>query len=134
MAVKRQQLSHDSEAARDRPIELITENGFSIVRASEVDGSGRPSAGPYAFLVHDPDEYELEITVEIDPQVVEEIGSRSEGRISPESSYWISCAERHLAEYLWEYDDYPPEARLTVSQLSPDDCDLASRWGTDCEL
>jgi hypothetical protein len=134
MAVKREQLVNDSEAARSRPIELITENGFSIVRTSEVNNSGPPSTGPYAFLVHDPDEYELEINVEIDPQLIEEIGRRSEGRVSSESCYWISCAERHLAEYLWECDDYPPDARLAVHQLSPDDCDLASRWGTDCEL
>jgi hypothetical protein len=133
MAVKREQLVNDSEAARSRPIELITENGFSIVRLSDVDRAKTQSTGSYSFVVHDPDEYVLEINVEIDPQVIEEIGRRSEGRISRESSYWISCAERHLAEYLWEYDDYPPGARLAVHQSSPDDCDLASRWGNDCK-
>ena len=132
MAVNKEQFVQDSEATRYRPIEMITENDFRIVRTGDVDRSSTPSAAPYAFLVRDPDEYVLEITVEIDPHVVEEIGRRSEGRVSGESSYWISCAERHLAEYLWEYDDYPPDARLAVRQLNPDDIDLASRWGTDC--
>ena len=131
MAVKSEQLVNDSEAARSRPIELITENGFSIVRGSDFYGDGATGAREGSFLVRDPHGYELEITVEIDPQVVEEIGSRSEGRISPESSYWISCAERHLADYLWEEDDYPPAAMLKVDQLSPDDLDLARRWKID---
>jgi hypothetical protein len=128
MAVKREQLVHDSEAARCRPIELITENDFSIVRVSEVDGSSTPSAGPYAFLVRDPHGYELDIAVEIDGSAVLEVVKRSEGRISAESSYWICCAERHLADYLLEHDDYPPAATLEVDRLTPNDLDCAMRW------
>jgi len=128
MAVKREQLVNDSEAARSRPIQLITENGFSIVRAGEVDGSSTPSAGPYAFIVRDPYGYELDIAVEIDRPAVLEVVRRSESRISADSSYWICCAERHLANYLFEQDDYPPAATLKVDQLSPNDIDLARRW------
>ncbi|SRR5712692_5715305 len=130
MAVNREQLEHD-EAAPSRPIQLITENGFSIVRVSDVDGSSTPSAGPYAFLVRDPHGYELDIAVEIDGAAVLEVVRRSERRISAESSYWICCAERHLADYLLEQDDYPPAATLKVNQLSPDDLDLARRWQVD---
>ena len=131
MAVKKEQLVPDSEAACQRPIELITENGFSIVRTSEVDGSSTPAAGPHTFLVRDPYGYELDIAVEIDRPAVLEVFRRSAGRISNESSYWICCAERHLADYLWEQDDYPPDDGLKVEKLTPDDCNLAMRWQID---
>ncbi len=131
MAVNREQFVHDSEATRYRPIELITENGFSIVRASDLYGDGAADAREHSFLVRDPHGYELDIAVEIDPSAVIEVLKRSEGRISADSSYWICCAERHLADYLWEQDDYPPAATLKVDQLSPDDLDLARRWEVD---
>ena len=133
MAVNREQLEHD-EAAPSRPIQLITENGFSIVRVSDVDGSSTPSAGPYAFLVRDPHGYELDIAVEIDPSTALEVVKRSEGRISADSSYWICCAERHLADYLLEQDNYPPAATLKVDRLTPDDLDCAMRWQRDGEI
>lgn len=134
MAVKREQLVNDSEAARDRPIELITENGFSIVRAGDLYGGGATDVSEHSFLVRDRDGYELDIAVQIDPSAVLEVVKRSAGRISADSSYWICCAERHLADYLWEEDDYPPNATLKVAQLSPDDLDLARRWEVDGDI
>lgn len=134
MAVKREQLVQDSEAARYRPIELITENGFGIVRARDLYGDGATDASEHSFLVRDPHGYELDIAVEIDPSAVLEVFKRSAGRISSRNSYWICCAERHLADYLWEEDDYPPNATLNVDQLSPDDLDLARRWQRDGEI
>lgn len=129
MAVKKENLEVDSAAARFRPVELITENGFSIVRVGESDGSRRAPEGRYVFMVRDPEGSEREITVEIDQQAVNEITLRSRGRISSESSYWICCAERHLAEYLWENDNYPLDGKLTVEYLTPEDLNLAVRWG-----
>jgi hypothetical protein len=129
MAVKKENLEVDCAAARMRPIELITENGFSIVRTGESAVTRRASEGPFVFIVHDPPGSEREITVEINQQAVNEITGRSRGRISSESSYWICCAERHLAEYLWENDNYPPDGKLTVELLTLDDLNLARRWG-----
>ena len=131
MAVKKENLEVDAAAERCRPIELITENGFSIVRASELDGARPSIAGKYDFVVRDEQGNELEITVEIDGRVVIEVTLRSRRRISSQSSYWICCAERHLATYLWENDDYPPDGRLTVTELSLDDLNLAPRWGRE---
>ena len=128
MAVNREELVSDSEAAFRRPIELITENGFSIVRTWEINGVDAPATGPYAFVVRDPHGYELEITVRLSPDVIAQVAMRSEGRVLNDSPYWIICAESHLATYLWDNDDYPPEAILEVSQSSPDDLDLARRW------
>lgn len=130
MVVNKEELENDSEAARYRPIELITENGFSIVRAPDADSASAPAVCEYTFVVRDPNAYELEITVGFDPEVVNEVIVRSRGRLSRNSSYWICCAERHLATYLWENDDYPPEATLKVELLTPHDLDLARRWGT----
>src|SRR6266852_7612511 len=107
MVVKKEQLELNNEAARFRPIELLTENGFSIVRSWEASGAKAPMVGPYLFIVRDPDGYELEIVVEIERQVIQEVEIRSHGRIVAGNSYWISCAERHLSDYLWEHDDYP---------------------------
>jgi hypothetical protein len=130
MAVKKENLEVDSAAACCRPIELITENGFSIVRAGESDGTRRAPEDRYVFMVRDPEGSEREITVGIDQQAVNEITLRSRGRISSESSYWICCAERHLAEYLRENDNYPPDGRFSVEQLTLDDLNLAIRWKT----
>jgi len=81
------------------------------------------------FVVRNPRGDELEMTVDISDSAVAEIISRSSGRLSLNSSYWICCAERHLADYLWENDDYPPEARLKVEVLTLNDLNLARRWG-----
>ena len=128
MAVNRKELVSDSEAAFRRPIELITENGFSIVRSWEIDEANAPATGPYAFLVRDPHGYELEITVRLSSDVVAQVARRSEDRVPSNSPYWIICSESHLAMYLWDNDDYPPDATVEVDQLSPDDLDLARRW------
>jgi hypothetical protein len=114
-----------------RPVEYLTENGFSIVRLSDIDNSIKAVGATHEFLVRDPDEYELQITVQISTDAMAEVSRRSQGRISNESSYWISLAERHLATYLWENDDYPPDAKLDVNDLTLDDIDLARRW--DCD-
>ena len=86
-----------------RPIEFLTENGFSIIRLCDIDESIPAGGTKHSFLVRDPHGYELEITVDISDSAVAEIISRSIGRLS-------------LADYLWDDDDYPPEARLKVGQ------------------
>ena len=113
--------------ARHRPIELQTENGFSIIRRCDIDKSISASGTEHRFIVRDPDGYELEIAVDIADEAVAEIVRRSRGRLSFENSYWINCAERHLATYLWKHGDYPQNAKLTVDYLTPDDLDLARR-------
>jgi hypothetical protein len=128
MAVKKEQLARNEPAHGRKPIELIISNGFSIVRKCDLDGTKALATGKHGFVVRDPRNYELEVTVEIDSKAVTEITMRSRGRLSPDSSYWVACAERHLADYLWEHDKYPPNSRLVVTQPSPIDCDLALRW------
>lgn len=120
--------------ARQRPTELQTENGFAIIRLCDIDPTFSMDGPEHCFVVRDPHDYELEITVDISPGAVAEVFQRSRGRISLSSSYWINCAERHLSEYLWKHEDYPPNARLSINELSIQDIDLAIRWEREKEL
>jgi hypothetical protein len=131
MAMIDKRASPNSSAEAHPPIEYLTENGFSIIRLCEIDKSISGTGTNHQFLVRDPNGYELQITVDVSASAIDQIGRRSRGRISNDSSFWISCAERHLATYLWENDDYPPDAKLTVNQLTLDDLDLAIRWDRD---
>lgn len=133
MSQSRNQAAVECHAIKHRPIEYFTENGFTIVRLTEPNGKSG-FAGEYDFLVSDPHGYELEITVEVDRSALTEVALRSRSRISSKSSYWVCCAERHLATYLWENDDYPPDEKLKVTQLSLDDLNLAVRWGRESKI
>jgi hypothetical protein len=124
--IDKRQISNSS-AEPPRPIEFLTENGFSIIRLCEIDGSIPASGTTHQFLVRDPHGYELQIDVDIAKGATEQIIGRSRGCLTSRSSYWIACAERHLAAYLSENDDYPPAEKLTVTQVSLDDLDLALR-------
>ncbi|HYX27732.1 MAG TPA: hypothetical protein VE863_04140 [Pyrinomonadaceae bacterium] len=109
------------------PIRLLTDNGFTIVRSCDLNGVNSAD-GKHCFVVRDPNDYELEITVQIGPAAAHDVIRRSHDRIKAGSGYWEALAERHLADYLWEQGDYPPDACLVVKQLTPVDCDLALRW------
>jgi len=124
-------LSPESSPARQRPIELQTENGFAIIRLCDVNRSVSIEGTRHYFIVRDPNGYELDITVEISDAAVAEVRRRCRGRITLASSFWINCAERHLTTYLWENEDYPPDGMITVDQLTLDDMDLARRWNCD---
>ena len=119
----------DPRKADTRPIELVTENGFSILRPWEIDGASPPQTTNYIFLVRDSQSREREIAVEIADELFLQLELRTRGRILSGHSYWICCAERHLATYLWEIGDYPPGDRLCVNRLNPEDVMTAIRWG-----
>lgn len=121
----------DNVPAATRPIELVTENGFSILRLWEIDRVPLPLAGKYNFMVRNPQSLEREITVEIADELVVEIELKTRQRVLPGSTYWMCRAERHLSTYLWENEDCPPGDRLCVSQLDPEDVMSAIRWGTN---
>jgi hypothetical protein len=130
MAMRKEQPAPADSPALSQPIELITENGFSIVRADEISGATPSFFGEYRFLVRDTQHSELEVVVRISPESVIEIIWRSLCRISSDSTYWICCAERHLADYLWQNNHFPPAAELWVEPLTLCDLNLARTWGT----
>lgn len=111
-----------------RPIEFLTENGFAIVRRWEADGSPAPADGKFCFLVRAPQGAESEINIEIANQLIVDTAFRTRGQIQLSSSFWICCAERHLAEYVTEHDELPGGNQLAVNCLDCEEVMLALRW------
>ena len=132
MVARKERPVPDRSAKEYRPVEFVTENGFCIVRLWEVNIDAPPDSGEYSFVVRNPDGLERvrEVVVEIADGAVAQIEKTTHGRITLGSTFWIYCAELHLADYLWEHDDYPPTGRLSVDHLSPADVALAIRWET----
>jgi hypothetical protein len=58
-------LTPDSSPARQRPIEVQTENGFAIIRLSDVNKSVSIEGTRHYFIVRDPNGYGVDITVDI---------------------------------------------------------------------
>jgi hypothetical protein len=141
MAIRNKEPFSGSVAGRQRPIQCVTENGFSIIRRSEVETcevSGT-TAGPRCssrtdtahechFLVHNPSGWERDVTVEFDDGVIAGIENLRRSHLSLTSGFWLSCAERCLATYLWENDGYPPGGQLTITELCIDELLLAEHW------
>jgi hypothetical protein len=115
------------EDDESQAIEFITESGFSIFRPWESGKSPRPTDGRYHFAVSD-GFIEREVAVEISHRVLTEISLRTRGRIEMSNSFWICCAERHLANYVSERADFPDNDELIVEELKPEDILLALRW------
>ncbi|HEX3145788.1 MAG TPA: hypothetical protein VHQ64_17580, partial [Pyrinomonadaceae bacterium] len=96
-------ICHDDD---DHSIQFHTENGFVILRPWEAKGE-LPASGAFRFRVQDPDGLDREINVAIATQLRSETEFRSRGRIGTSSRFWICCAERRLANYLMEHDQFP---------------------------
>ena len=118
----------DEYAARARPIELLTENGFAIVRQWECAGAPPPSMKPYHFLVSTPQGLEREVVVDVADSLIADVHVRTGGRVSARSSFWICCAERQLANYIWEHDECPPDNKLRIDECDAEALMLAMRW------
>lgn len=118
----------DEFVARARPIELLTENGFAIVRQWEWDGMPAPSTKPYHFLVTTPQGLEREIVVDLDATLITQTQIRTGGRVIATSSFWICCAERQLANYIEEHDECPPDNKLRVDECDSEESIIAMRW------
>jgi hypothetical protein len=128
MAMNRKQVRPDPLPLAKPPIRYLTENGFSIVRLSEINPAVIDRPGQCQFLVQRDDEAEREIKVGFDHSVVESLQIRRRTPLSETSTLWVACAESCLATYLWEKNEYPPDGRLAISELSPDELMLALHW------
>jgi len=120
-------ICHDDD---DQSIQFHTENGFVILRPWEAKG-GMPASGAFRFRVQDPDGLEREINVTIATQLRSETEFRTHGRIQASNQFWSCCAERRLANYLMEHDQFPPTNEMTIDLLDREDLLLAIRWGKD---
>jgi hypothetical protein len=109
-----------------RPIELVTENGFAILRPWEIERTSPPAGRFYRFIVRDPQNSIKEVTVEIATEAALVLDLRARLRVSSCNHFWITCAERHLANHLAETDESPE--KLMVKILDPEECLMAFRW------
>lgn len=109
-------------------VELVTENGYSIVRSCEVCKASLDEPGRYKFVVSDSEEQAQEVIVEFDPAAVKLVQRCRRNPLAAYSAFWINCAERSLAAYLWEKDQCPPNGRLTLKEVCLSDLDVARRW------
>ena len=130
MSMQSQRTQPEISPAEHRPIELITENGFSILRSWEIDHVAPPVDGKFRFVVRGDANSERTIIVAVTAEVVAWITLRTCGRIRLPNSFWIYASERHLANYLGEQNDYPPGDQLLIEELDSEDCLLALRWET----
>ena len=128
MASSRKQFRPDPVAQTKSPIKYLTENGFSIIRSSDIDPSVVNTPRESRFLVHNEHDTEREIKVGFSEDLITRIRLRRRGALSDKSMFWLVCAERCLATYLWEKNDYPSDGLLTVNELSPDELMLAIHW------
>ena len=109
-----EELISATDAPRSPTIKVMTENGFCIERVCEREGSN-DSASACHFVVRGPNDEERRLIVAFAEAAIGLIqrvqGSNSLSLTSP---FWTCVAESHLATYLWEKDNYPPDGRLTI--------------------
>lgn len=128
MAVNRKAVIPDHSLQKAQPIQYLTENGFIIVRLSEIESSTINSPNDCRFLVQREHDVKREIRVGFSGELITDIRIRRRGKLSDQSQFWLVCAESCLANYLWEKNDYPPSDKLTVNELPPDELLLAIHW------
>ncbi len=110
------------------PIKYLTENGFSIIRISEIDSSWHDSPTACRFLVERNDQRACEVIVTFVDRLVASLQARRQIPLSVHSALWTVCAESLLATYLWENDHLPPSDEMIIDHLSPDELMLAQHW------
>jgi len=59
------------------------------------------------------------------------LGLQRANRLSLDSPFWLQCAESHLANYIWEKNDFPAGELLILSKLTNEDLRLAMRASGD---
>ena len=132
-----------SKAAKAKPVEsqvpekhglplvhTITMNGFEIVRPADVSESDTANPRERVFKVKNPRGWEREVIVEIPSEVVAFAERITRRPLPTENSFWTYRAERALAAYLWNEGRFPDHG-LKVSDLTPEDLDVAARWERD---
>ena len=128
MAISRKELWPQSLPDAVTPIKYLTENGFSIVRMSDVDDSGQNSPSDFGFFVARDEQSKHEVHVSFGEALIAALRIRRRIRLSETTMFWIVCAESCLATYLWEHDQLPPNHSLTIDELGPEELMLALHW------
>jgi|SRR5580765_6420217 len=128
MAISKRKAWPNRQTQARAPIKYLTENGFSIVRLSEIDASVKHAPNDCRFLVQHDDRSERVIKVAFAETLIDTLRVKRRTPLSEASPFWIVCAESCLAQYLWEQNEFPPHDQLNVQELSPDELVLALHW------
>jgi DNA-binding response OmpR family regulator len=126
----------DQDVSKEEPVPLIhtiTMNGFEIVRPTETEATNDSEPvepRERRFIVKNPRGWQREVIVEIPDEVVAYAERITRRQLPPGNSFWTARAERALATYLWNEGCFPDQ-RLTVSDLRPEELDVAARWELD---
>ena len=128
MAISRKEFWPQRLPDAVKPIKYLTENGFSIVRMCDVDGSVQNSPSHCGFFVTRDEKSEPEVHVSFAPELIATLRLRRRIPLAETSVFWIVCAESRLANYLWEHDQLPPHDHLAIHELSPNELMLALHW------
>jgi len=114
------------EGSAGPPIQIITMNGFTIL-----DSEGaRQEPNERRFTVKSPTGSEHEVLVQIDEEAVGYVERMTRRRLSAESSFWTSQAQRLLSDYLWQEGKVPPTRTLIIKDVDRDELPIAARWQT----
>ena len=112
--------------SRNPTIKVVTENGFTIERVCETEDSTTDSASGCHFVVRGPKDEERLVIVAFGEPAIGLVQSLQESSPLPLlSPFWLHFAEIHLALYLWEKNEYPPDGQLMIERLSEEDLRLA---------
>ena len=98
------------------------------MRRWELEQTPPPATGIYSFVVRNPLGEEREITIVLSDEVVAQTKFRTAERIQPNSTFWICCAERRVADHLHKHADFPDSDCLRIEELNREDTLLAIRW------
>jgi len=128
MAISRKEARPYRLLQDSRPIKYLTENGFSIIRSSEIDASLSDSPRECRFHVQNENGREREIKVCFEQSVIALVQMRRRFPLAEKTLFWLVCAESCLAQYLWDNNDFPPNDRIIIGELPPDEFMLALHW------
>lgn len=130
MAVEKTRITARNRIRPSAHIEIVTENGFCITRACELKVSGSDSASECHFIVGIASAGIRSVRVKFTEAAIAMVQEQRQRSIplSLANSFWLHCAERHLAKYVWENNECPPDGVLTIDSLSPRELLSASHW------
>jgi hypothetical protein len=128
MAVEKEHLATGNTASQRSHIEVVTENGFCIARACDLEISGSDSASKCHFIVGLSFGGVRSVRLKFSDAAIAMAQGQRQTLLSLTSSFWLYCAERHLATYIWENNGCPSAGHLTIDSLSTEDLLMASRW------
>jgi DNA-binding response OmpR family regulator len=124
-------VGHVSGAPARPRIDTVTLNGFHILRPSDVGDETPDEKNERRFIVTSPNGGEFKVTLRIEEDSVGYVERMTRRKLPAENSFWTQRAERTLAEYLWNEGRTPPNGRLTVKAVHPDELPMAERWTGD---